>query len=100
MAVFTLEIGRTNRLTVWSTNVNSRRPTPLISRQISHKSSLFLLDPFLRDGQIDHCPSECEFRSDFGRLVRQDGQIVFKKSSSQTDNQAICPSRRFVRLLV
>ena len=57
-------------------------------------------------------PSECEFRSDFGRLVRLDGQIVFKKSSSQTDKQTdkfrrlsrlkICSSRfhirRFVRL--
>ena len=32
-------------------------------------------------------PSEREFRSDFGRLVRLDGQIVFKKSSSQTDKQ-------------
>ena len=33
-------------------------------------------------------PSECEFRSDFGRLVRLDGrEIVFKKSSSQTDKQ-------------
>ena len=31
--------GRTNRLTVSSTNVNSRRPTLLISRQISHKTS-------------------------------------------------------------
>ena len=27
-------------------------------------------------------PSECEFRSDFVRPVRLDGQIVFKKSSS------------------
>ena len=44
---------RTNRLPVCSTNVNSRRPTPLISRQISHKQSLLLLVPFPRDGQID-----------------------------------------------
>ena len=66
-------------------------------------------------------PSECEFRSDFGRLVRLDGQIVF--IDGQTDGQiqttkssenlfvpfshlticaseTICPSRRFVRLLV
>ena len=30
-------------------------------------------------------PPECEFRSDVSRLVRLDGQIVFKKSSPQTD---------------
>ena len=60
LAVFTLEAkmkkssGWTNHLMVWSTNVNSRWPTTLISRQISHKPSLFLLDPFPCDGQIDH----------------------------------------------
>ena len=32
-------------------------------------------------------PSECEFKADFGRLVRLDGQIVFQKSSSQKDKQ-------------
>ena len=51
-------------------------------------------------------PSECEFRSDFGQLVRLDGQIVFKKSSSQTDKfrrrlkirSSRFHIRRFVRL--
>ena len=115
--------GRRNRLTVCSTNVNSRWPTLLISRQISYKPWLFLLVPFHQDGHR-LSPSECEFRSDFGRLVRLDRQIVFKKSSSQTDKQRdkfrwqwkfvrhiftsadfcqsemICPSRWFDRLLV
>ena len=44
-------------------------------------------------------PSECEFRQDFGQLVRLDGQIVFKKSSSQTVKQTdkFRRQRKFVR---
>ena len=51
-------------------------------------------------------PSECEFRSDFGRLVRLDGQIVFTDGQIQTtklsenlfvrfSHQTICPSTAF-----
>ena len=45
---------RTNRLKGWSTYVNSRWLTPLISRQISHKPSLPLLVPFPHEGLVDH----------------------------------------------
>ena len=111
--------------------MNSTRLTQLISGQISHKISLFSLIPLppWRGNRpfVRLSPSECEFRSGFGRLVRLDGQIVLQKL--QTDgqiqttkssknlfvpfsHQAICPSeticpsvtiwpfRWFVRLLV
>ena len=48
------DITQTNHLTVWSTNVNSSRPTALISRQIAQKPSLLLLVPLAQDGQMDH----------------------------------------------
>ena len=80
---------RTNRLTVCSTNVNSRWPTLLISKQISRKPWFLLLVPFPQDEPnrpfVRLSTSDCEFRSNFGRLVLLDEQIVFKKSSSQTN---------------
>ena len=53
--------------------------------------------PFVRPS-----PSECEFRSDFGRLVQLDGQIVLKKivfTDRQTDRQiqTMKSSEKFVR---
>ena len=57
----------------------------------------------------DEAASECEFRLHFDRLVRLDGQIVFKNRllrllfvpfSRICPSETICPSRRFVRLLV
>ena len=83
---------RTNRLTVCSTNVNSRWSTPLISRQISYKPLLLLLVPLIPLGPANRpfvrlSPRECEFRSDFGRLVHLDGQIVF--TDEHTDGQTL-----------
>ena len=87
MAVFTLE----DEQIVWtdkssdgySTNVNSRWPTLIISKQISRKPWLLSLVPFPQDEQnrpfVRLSPSDCEFRSNFGRLVRLDEQIKHKQ---------------------
>ena len=106
---------RTNRLTVCSTNhgefktANSPNFQANFPQTMAPFASSFsprrANRPFVRLS-----PSECEFRSYFGRLVRLDGQIVFKKSSENLfvpfSHQTICPSeticssRRFVRLQV
>ena len=80
------------------------------------KPSLLLLVPFPETGKfVRLSPSECEFRLDFGRLVRlyglhrrTDGQTdkssenLFVPFSNQTicPSETICPSRQFARLLL
>ena len=53
-----------------------------------------LLVPFPRSEKINRLTVWCEFKSYCCRLVRLDGQIVFKKPSFQTAKyQTICPSK-------
>ena len=53
-----------------------------------------LLVPFPRGEKINHLTVWCQFKSYCRRLVRLDGQIVFKKSSFRTAKyQTICSSK-------
>ena len=87
--------------------MNSRRPTPLISRQISHKPSLLLLVPFPQDKQIDHLFVLVRLSVNLGRTL-VDLFVWTDKSSSNSrlhrrtnrrtnlfvpfSHQTICPS--------
>ena len=90
---------KSNRLDgqiVWRfgpTDVNSRRPTPLtFTETIAPFASS--IPPWRANRHfVRLSPSECEFRSDLGRLVRLDGQLVF--TDGQTDDDEVV--RRFVR---
>ena len=99
--------GRTNRLTVWSTNVNTRRPTPLISRQISHKPWPLLLVPFHQGAGKSTIRLSVNLGGTLVDLFVWTDKSSSKKSSSKMDKQTdkfrgpnFCSSRFHIRRFV
>ena len=99
--------GRTNRLTVWSTNVNTRGPTPLISRQISHKPWPLLLVPFHQGAGKSTIRLSVNLGGTLVDLFVWTDKSSSKKSSSKMDKQTVkfrgpnfCSSRFHIRRFV